>query len=239
MPKAVLGILAVVAVAGWATAFVFFTKSEDLGGELETSEVEREKLAEDLELAQNESKKHIKAASRLDEIGQKLGAAKDKVAAYERLIQAKQDELVVVIDELATLESNLSERKAQVLRTEAEELEGKAEPNQSEPLAEPESESQTLPEAEPSAAEPEPQVMSEAEPSAAEPEPQVMSEAEPSAAEPEPQAMSEAEPSAAEPEETDRVAEARRRFQIVDQDGDGKIDEFEFKMNSIKLLGLD
>ena len=53
-----------------------------------------------------------------------------------------------------------------------------------------------------------------------------------------PQAASEAEPSVAEPKEADRVAEARRRFQIIDQNGDGKLDQFEFRLNSVKLLGL-
>jgi hypothetical protein len=46
MQKVILGTLAVVAVAGWAVAFVFLNKSGDLGGKLETSEAERAKLAQ-------------------------------------------------------------------------------------------------------------------------------------------------------------------------------------------------
>ena len=34
------------------------------------------------------------------------------------------------------------------------------------------------------------------------------------------------------------MAEARRRFQIIDQNGDGKLDQFEFRLNSVKLLDL-
>ncbi len=278
MPKASLGVLGVVAVAGWATAFLYFTESGGLAGKLETSEVELGELAEDFELAQREAKKSIEAAGRLDQIGEEFSALKDKVAAYERLIQTKQDELVTVLDELATLESELRQRKKQIPRTEADEPKQEAEPTQSEPPTELDPGPQAIPKAEvsaaeASAAEPEPQTMPEAEPSAAEPEPQTMPEAEASAAEAsatnpesqaileaeaivadlEPQAMPEAEVSALEPETQaipevkasaadlvgpERVAEAERRFQIIDQDGDGKIDEFEFRMNSIKLLGL-
>jgi hypothetical protein len=273
MPKASLGVLGVVAVAGWATAFLYFTESGGLAGKLETSEVELGEITEDFELAQREAKKSIEAAGRLDQIGEEFSALKDKVAAYERLIQTKQDELVTVLDELATLESELRQRKKQIPRTEADEPKQEAEPTQSEPPTEHDPEPQATPEAETSAAEPEPQAMPEAEASAAEPEPQTLPEAEASAAEAsatnpesqaileaeaivadlEPQAMPEAEVSALEPETQaipevkasaadlvgpERVAEAERRFQIIDQDGDGKIDEFEFRLNSIKLLGL-
>ncbi len=268
MPKASLGVLGVVAVAGWATAFLYFTESGGLAGKLETSEVELGELAEDFELAQREAKKSIEAAGRLDQIGEEFSALKDKVAAYERLIQTKQDELVAVLDELATLESELRQRKKQIPRTEADEPKQEAEPTQSEPPTEHDPEPQATPEAETSAAEPEPQAVPEAEASAAEPEPQTLPEAEANATNPEsqaileaeaivadlePQAMPEAEVSALEPETQaipevkasaadlvgpERVAEAERRFQIIDQDGDGKIDEFEFRMNSIKLLGL-
>ena len=263
MPKASLGVLGVVAVAGWATAFLYFTESGGLAGKLETSEVELGELAEDFELAQREAKKSIEAAGRLDQIGEEFSALKDKVAAYERLIQTKQDELVTVLDELATLESELRQRKKQIPRTEADEPKQEAEPTQSEPPTELDPGPQAIPKAEvsaaeASAAEPEPQTMPEAEPSAAEasatnPESQAILEAEAIVADVEPQAMPEAEVSALEPETQaipevkasaadlvgpERVAEAERRFQIIDQDGDGKIDEFEFRMNSIKLLGL-
>ena len=205
MPKVILGIVAVVAVAGWAIVIVFFNKSGDLGDKLETSEAERAKLAEDLELARKDLEKQIEAAGRLDEIGQQMGAAENQVAVLEGQIQTKRDELVVVSTEteagkaeLATLEAKLHERKAQVSEIE-QEIE---------------------------------QAGLERERLRAEVE---LTQTE---AQPEPQTTSEAEPSMVEPEESDRVAEARRRFQIVDQNGDDRLDEFEFRLNSIKLLGL-
>jgi hypothetical protein len=216
MPRVVLGILAVVAATGWAIAFVYFTKSGDLDGELVKSEAARGELSETLELAQKDLEKHIESAGRLDEIGQQLSAAEDQVASLETQIGVKQDQLKAVTSnaeagkaELATLESKLRERKAQAseieqeieqagierdrLIAQAEELERKAKGTQSEPLTDPPPEGQTA---------------------------------------------SEAAPSTAALEETDRVEEARKRFQLVDQNDDRKIDEFEFRLGSIKLLTL-
>ena len=39
----------------------------------------------------------------------------------------------------------------------------------------------------------------------------------------------------AEPNETDRIAEVRRRFEIVDKNGDGRVDQFEFRLKSIRM----
>jgi uncharacterized protein (DUF3084 family) len=214
MPKVILGVLAVVAVAGWAIAIVFLNKSGDVGGTLETSEAEPAKLAEDLESARKDLKKYLESAGRLDEIGQQVSAAEDQVAALDGQLQAARQELAAVRNEteagkaeFATLESKLRERKAQVseieqeielagtelerLRAESEELRRKAERAQTG-----------------------------------------------LSVERQPQAASEAEPRVAEPKEVDRVAEARRRFQIIDRNGDGKLDQFEFRLNSVKLMGL-
>lgn len=216
MSKGILGTLAVLAVAGWALAIFVFITSEDLESQLEMSDVERRKLAEDLVSAQKEMKKQVETTGRLDEIGQKLLAAEDEVTALEVKIQSRRDELAGLAEEvesrkaeLTSLETKLNEYKAQIneleedieqariekerLRSEADEMRKRAEPTQVEPLAE---------------------------------------------SRLEPQTMTEGEPSAAEPEESDSVAKARKRFEIVDQNGDGKIEEFEFRVSSVKLLGL-
>ncbi len=213
MPKVVRGILAVVAVSGWAIAIVFFIKSGDLGGKLATSEAERGKLAGALDLVEKDFAKHIVSAGRLDEIDQKLSAAEAQVAALEGQIQGKRDELIVVSNEiesgkaeLAKAESELGQRKASVskieqeielagfklerLRAEAEELKQKGALAQNEQLAEATIESGTT---------------------------------------------SAAVSARAEPNETDRVAEARRRFETVDTNADGKVDPFEFRLRSILM----
>jgi Ca2+-binding EF-hand superfamily protein len=216
MPKIIPSILAVVAVAGWAVAVVFFNKSGDLDGKLEAGEVERAKLAEDLGSARKDVEKYLESAGRLDEIGQQVGAAEDQVDALEGMRQAAHQELAAVKNEieagkaeLATVESKLREREARVgeiereielagtelaqLRAEAEEVRQMAERAGSGQLAE---------------------------------------------GQPQPESASEAAASVAEPKQTDRVAEAKRRFQSVDQNGDGKLVQFEFRLNSIKLLSL-
>ncbi len=216
MARVILGLVAVVVVAGWPAAMFYFTNWRDLDVSLAVSETERVRLEKDFELIQRDLEKQIESAGRLEEISQRLSTTEDQAAALEGQIQVKRDELIVIGNqiesgkaELVKLSSQLSERKATVneieqeielagselerLRAEAEELKQKAALAQSEPLPEP-----------------------------------IL----------EPEITSEAVSAEAEPNETDRIAEAKRRFQIVDQDGDGKIDEFEFRMNSIKLLGL-
>ena len=213
MPRVILGLVAVVIVAGWPTAIFYFTKWRDQDVSLEISETKRVKLEKDFELIQRDLEKQIESAGRLDEISQQLSSAEDQAAALEGQIQAKRDELIVIGNkiesgeaELAKLEPQLSERKATVneieqeielagselerLRAEAEDLMQNAAPAQSEPMPEP-----------------------------------IL----------EPEITSEVVSVKAEPNETDRVAEVRRRFEIVDENGDGRVDQFEFRLKSIRM----
>ena len=213
MPRVILGLVAVVIVAGWPTAIFYFTKWRDQDVSLEISETKRVKLEKDFELIQRDLEKQIESAGRLDEISQQLSSAEDQAAALEGQIQAKRDELIVIGNkiesgeaELAKLEPQLSERKATVneieqeielagselerLRAEAEDLKQSDAPGQSEPMPEP-----------------------------------IL----------EPEITSEVVSVEAEPNETDRVAEVRRRFEIVDENGDGRVDQFEFRLKSIRM----
>jgi DNA repair exonuclease SbcCD ATPase subunit len=213
MPRVILGLVAVVVVAGWPTAIFYFTKWRDQDVSLEISETKRVKLEKDFELIQRDLEKQIESAGRLDEISQQLRSAEDQAAALEGQIQAKRDELIVIGNkiesgeaELGKLEPQLSERKATVneieqeieladselerLRAEAEDLKQNAAPAQSEPMPEP-----------------------------------IL----------EPEITSEVVSVEAEPNETDRVAEVRRRFEIVDKNGDGRVDQFEFRLKSIRM----
>ena len=213
MPRVILGLVAVVIVAGWPTAIFYFTKWRDQDVSLEISETKRVKLEKDFELIQRDLEKQIESAGRLNEISQQLSSAEEQAAALEGQIHAKRDELIVIGNkiesgeaELAKLEPQLSERKATVneieqeielagselerLRAEAEDLKQNAAPAQSEPMPEP-----------------------------------IL----------EPEITSEVVSVEAEPNETDRVAEVRRRFEIVDKNGDGRVDQFEFKLKSIRM----
>ena len=50
MPKAIVGVTAVLAVAGWAAAINFYLSSANLATRLEASDAERERLSVDLAL---------------------------------------------------------------------------------------------------------------------------------------------------------------------------------------------
>ena len=283
MSKASVGVLAIAAAAGWVAAFLYFSESGDLAGKLETSEAELAKLAEDLQEIQVDAKISNKAAGRLDLIREESKTLNDKVAAYEKLIQSKQDELVTVLDELATLETELRQRQQELPPSDPDGAKEEADPALSEAPSEPGPQPDSMPEAEVtsaeagatelSAADPEPKSASEDNPEASsveagEPEPEAEGEAkaEPanleseaaisleadgtdpgaeattavasSASDAEPPSDPETEVHAADLRGQDRVAEAERRFRIVDQNGDGKVDQFEFRLNSIKLFSL-
>jgi chromosome segregation ATPase len=208
-----LGLVAVVIVAGWPTAIFYFTKWRDQDVSLEISETKRVKLEKDFELIQRDLEKQIESAGRLNEISQQLSSAEDQAAALEGQIQAKRDELIVIGNkiesgeaELAKLEPQLSERKATVNEIEQEiELAG--------------SELERL------RAEAEDLKQNDA-PAQSEPMPEPILE---------PEITSEVVSVEAEPNETDRVAEVRRRFEIVDENGDGRVDQFEFRLKSIRM----
>jgi hypothetical protein len=216
MQKVILGTLAVVAVAGWAVATVFLNESGDVGSKLETSEAERAKLAEELESARKDLEIYLESAGRLDQIGQQVSAAEVQVAALEGELHAARQELAAVRNEteagkaeMAALEPKLRERKAQVSGIEQEIERAKFE----------------LERLRAEAAESRRRTERAQSDSLGEGQPQ-------------PQAAPGAEPSVAEPKETGRVAEARRRFQIVDENGDGRLDQFEFRLRSVTLLDL-
>jgi myosin heavy subunit len=206
--------LAIVAVAGWAIAIVFLNKSEDLGGKLETSEAVRAKLSEDLESARKDVAKYLESAGRLDEIGQQVSAAEDQVAALDGQLQAARQELAAVRNETEAGKAEFAtlESKLRERKAQVSEIEQEIE------LAGTELE----------------RLRAESE--------ELRRKAERAqtglSVERQPQAASEAEPRVAEPKEADRIAEARRRFQVVDRNGDGKLEQFEFRLSSVKLMGL-
>lgn len=213
IPRIVLGLVALVVVAGWPAALFYFTKWRDMDVNFEISETERAKLEKDIDLIRKDLEMQIETTGRLEEIRQRLRSAEDRAATLEEQFQAKQDELIVIGKkiqsgeaEVANLDSQLRERRATVkeieteielasselerLRAEAEDSKQKAAPAQSEPMPEP-----------------------------------VL----------EPGGTSEVVSVEAEPNETVRIAEARKRFGIVDKNGDGRVDQSEFSLKSILL----
>jgi Ca2+-binding EF-hand superfamily protein len=219
--RVILALVAVVVVAGWPTAIFYFTKWRDVDVSLAVSEAERVKSEQSFKLIQRDMEKQIESVGRLDEIRHRLGSAKDQVTALERQIQSKQGALREIGDkiefgeaELARLDSQLSARKASVNEIEKE---PKLENAASERLR---TENEDVKrKAVLAASEPTPETTQE---------PGITSEF--AAVQSEPR-----ESVTPQPKETDSIVDAKRRFEIVDKNGDGRIDQFEFDVKSVLI----
>jgi hypothetical protein len=225
MQKAILGVLAILAVAGWAAAYVFFTESGDLERRLKTVGAERAKLAEALEAAQEDLKSQVDSTGRLDEIQQQLSTAEQRASDLQDQVRSKQEEVVrtdKAIEngkvELNSLTRQLSERTT-ALRSLEQEIQS-AETQIGRLKAELANLQRTA-ERSPAAA---------ATPSAGDAPAAATAGSEARAA-------IESPPTQKQIQQMNPQERAESRFQILDKNGDGSIDEFEFRLNSIRLLG--
>lgn len=220
MQKIILGILAILAAAGWAAAYVFYSESGDLTGRLASAEAERAKLESALNDVRADLKKQSDTAGSLAAIEKKLGAAEANSIVLDKQLQGKRTELAEVTREIESQKLELSKlqrelvakttalksaeqdaefatREVERLRAEAAELAQTAE-----------------------------QLRKES-PAAAMPDPAA-----------ETMAKLETQPGEAEPPAMDQQSRIERSFKLLDKNGNGEIDEFEFRLNSVRLLGM-
>ena len=211
MPRVLLGSLAVVAVAGWALAVYFLNQSKDLDVKLSAGAADRAKLAEELDSARGDLDQYRESAGRLEEIDEKVSAAEKRVAALDEQLLTAGKELATATKESDARRSELAAIEARLGDREAEAavLEGKIEKAGNQ-LASLRAEADEL--------------RRKTAPLQAD-----LAGA---------QAAAPAESVTTLPAKSDMAAEAKRRFQAVDQNGDGKLDELEFRFNSVKLLDL-
>ena len=251
MQKAILGVLAVVAVAGWAVAFIFFDKSGDFESRLAASETERGKLAGALDAAKKDLATQAGASGRLEEITRELKTSEVRLADLELQLQSKRDQMVemnraaeTARTDLAKLESTLRDRTAQASKLEQEV--DQAELQYQRLLAETAELSRNVEVARterPAERQAEPEVRSAAEsmaPESAAPELMQLETMTPDAmtADPGSADLALAEETLPAENKTDRVSAATERFKIVDRNGDNKLDEFEFRMRSVTLFRM-
>ena len=71
IPRIVLGLLALVVVAGWPAALFNFTKWRDLDVSFEISETERAKLEKDIDLIRKDLETQIETTGRLESFPQR------------------------------------------------------------------------------------------------------------------------------------------------------------------------
>ena len=241
MQKAILGVLVVVALAGWAVAFIYFDKSGDFESRLAASETERGKLAGALDAARKDLATQAESSGRLEEITQQLKSNEVRLADLEIQLQSKRDQMVemnraaeTARTDLAKLESTLRDRTAQASKLEQEIDE--AELQYQRLLAETAELSRNAEAARTEAAterQAAPRVEAAPESMALETMATEAITTDPGSAD-----LALAEETLPDAKSTDRVAAATERFKVVDRNGDDQLDEFEFRMRSVTLFRM-
>ncbi len=226
MQKIILGVLAVLAVAGWAAAYVFYTESGDLTERLASVEAERTTTAAALDLAQSDLKKQVDSTARLEKIEQQSEAAEAKLAVIEKQLQSKQSDLTAMYTqiesgklEISKMERQIKERTAsfETAEQEAERARLEVEKLRAEvtDLAQTTERLRTEP-----------------------PPTDAPSASGATVARAATTAELDTQPGGTKAQTTDPRGRTEKVFQILDKNGDGAIDELEFRLNSVRLLGL-
>ncbi|GAB4235901.1 MAG: hypothetical protein Tsb0032_41050 [Kiloniellaceae bacterium] len=222
MQKIILGVLAIIAIAGWALAYDFHSESGDLSRQLAGLEAEQVKTTAALEAARSDLKEQAVSAGSLEEVQDRLGAAEADAAALDEELQRKQSELAAATKatedrrlELSEVERQLVEQSAslETVRQEAERAAQEVERLRAESV-ELAQMAQQLRRGQP-----------------AEADPEGSTTAAPG------ETMAKAE-SVSEMPAADQKNRMEQMFHVLDMNGDAEIDELEFRLNSIKLLGV-
>ncbi len=231
MQKAILGILVLLAIAGGAAAYVFYGDAQELATQLEDIRGERTKLESALDSARTDLQAQIASAGSVEEIDRKVKAAEARVQELDAQVRAKQQEMIALTSkieadslELGKLYHQLSERMAALHSVQEELVSAENERNR---LRAAVADLQ-------STFERTRQEAAAAPPVAALTEGSGTPTASPAATA---AAAATAPAAAGETGATDKVARAQRRFKLLDKNGDGVVDEFEFRLNSIRLMG--
>ncbi len=223
MQKIMLNLIAVAAVAGWVVAFLSMSESSDLEDRLAATKAELSKASEQLTDTQSQLALQQGAVGNLKDIDERMAAKQAEAAALAEEIEAKRSELGTLrqdLDsgkmELGALADRVAASEAVLSRLTQDQEGAKAELSR----LRAESERQRA------AA-----INSPAETQTAVPAPKA-----PTAPIAAPATM-EATTAAAIPA-VDPLADARRRFARIDQDGDGRFDRLDFRLKSVSLFGL-
>ncbi len=223
MQKMLLGVVTIAALAGWVMAFLSMGESSDLDDRLAATKVELSETSEQLTDTQSRLALTQGAASSLEDIDQRVAARQAEVAALDAEIAAKnselgtlrrdldagRNELSALTDRVAASKSVLA-RLAQDIEVATTELgQLRAETEgQREAVIGSTTETQTAVQA-PKAPTAPITAPATIEATAAAPTPVV-----------------------------NPLADARRRFARIDQDGDGRFDRVDFRVKRVTLFGL-
>ena len=222
MQRILWGLIAVAAVAGWVVAFVGINRSNDLKTKLAASETERAALSETLAAAQVGLRKYRHTAGQMKILGEQIDAVRAELDRLTRQTEAKNRQLLALAQKIETGKAELA---ALAPRIEAGESEATGLKQQI-ALARIELE----------------RLQAEARRSR---KSAVRSEEGPPARQkrqttPEPKktAAPSSPTTTAGAQERDLTTEARRRFRVIDKNGDDMIDPLEFRLNKVAALSL-
>ena len=223
MQKILLGFFAIAAVAGWVAAFLSMRESSDLEDRITAAKIELTKASEQLTDTQSRLVLTQGAASSLDEIDKSVAAKRTEVAALVEEIEAKKREMETLSQDLDSGKTELGALADRVAASKSE----LSRLTQDQEMAE--------------AALDRLQAESERQRGAAigsptETRTAVQAPKAPTAT-PAPPATTETTAAAAVPA-ADPLAEAKRRFARIDQDGDGRFDRLDFRLKRVSLFGM-
>ena len=227
MQRILLGVIAVAAVAGWITAFYALRSSGDVKERLTATRAELSAVSEKLTNTQNRLRLQQDAAGSLEEIGERIGSVQAEAATLTRQIKTKTSELQALQQKTATGKTGLAsvarqiEAKKSALASLTQDVEAaKAELGRLRAESERQREAVT-------------RVPVEKQTAVQAPDAPTT----PLTAPATPAAATETTTAAAAPV-SNPLADARRRFARIDQDGDGRFDSLDFRMKRVSLFGL-
>jgi len=228
MQKILLGVIAVAAVTGWVTAFLSMRESSDLEDQIAATEVALNKATDQLADTQSRLTLTQGAASGLEDIDKQVAAKRTEAVALAEEMEAKKREVEALKQdlesgktELGALADQISARKSELSRLAQDQEAAEAELGGLHAEAERQRE-----DAVGSSAETQTPV---ADSTPKEPTTSLAPSAAVAAAA---TAATAAGPTA------DPLTEAKRRFDRIDQDGDGRFDRLDFRLKRVSLFGM-
>ncbi len=224
MQRILLGVIAVVAVAGWITAFYALRSSGDVKERLTATRAELSAVSEKLTNTQNRLRLQQDAAGSLEEIGERMGSIQAGAAALTRQIKTETSELQTLQQKTDAGETELAsvarqiEAKKSALASLAQDVEAaRAELDR---LRAEQREAVSQSPTTGSAVGSTPQAPAT---------PKAVSES---------STPAKTAVKATKTQESDPLTDARRRFARIDQDGDGRFDRLDFRVKRVSLFGL-
>jgi len=223
MQKILLGLTAVAAVAGWVVAFLSMSESRDLEDQMAAAKIELTKASEQLTDTQGRLALMQGAASSLDDIHKPVAAKQTEAAALDEEIGAKKRELGTLRQDLDSGKTELGAMADRISASKSE----LSRLTRDQELAEAKLDWQRAKiERQRAAA-----IDTPTEKQTAAQAPRVPTDAAVA-----PVAMNTT--TAAAISTADPLADAKRRFARIDQDGDGRFDRLDFRLKRVSLFGM-